>query len=127
MWQNEFKPDVVEWGQRGILECAKILDQLKAPLPDEVEAMAGQEVERESPISTGPEAPVQANGEKGTDGLTDAGSVLSELPDIADEATPSKRQKELTLEEYEAMLDAENAPGGFLEGGDIPGARHHDA
>lgn len=60
------------------------------------------------------------------DGLTDPGSVLSEPPEL-DEDRPTKRQREMTLEEYEAMLDAENGPGGFLEGGDIAGAARQNA
>jgi hypothetical protein len=36
------------------------------------------------------------------------------------ELPPMKRARgQLSLEEYEAMLDAEDEPGGFLEGGDI--------
>lgn len=44
----------------------------------------------------------------------------SPLSDIPPEKKP--RTGEMTLEEYEAMLDAEadaDGPGGFLEGGDI--------
>jgi len=36
------------------------------------------------------------------------------------ELPPMKKARgEMSLEEYEAMLDAEEGPGGFLEGGDI--------
>ena len=92
---------MVEWGQRGILECAKILDQLKAPLPDEVEAMArGEEADLAGseekalikPISTAPIEVVEIDAETGLDGLTDPGSKLSEPPDLENEEyePPSK-------------------------------------
>ena len=115
------------------MECAKILDQMKAPLPDEVEEMARGEADvgKEKPgkpVSTAVvEAGKAGEPELGTDGTTDPGSVLSEPANLEDEAPPKKRRKDLTLEEYEAMLDAENGPGGFLEGGDIAGASHQDA
>ena len=51
--QNEFKPEVEQWGQKGTLELAKILDCAKGPVsidpnpggevPDEVEEMAKKE------------------------------------------------------------------------------------
>jgi hypothetical protein len=49
------------------------------------------------------------------------GSPLSDLPGLDDQV--AKRAKVdgpgMSLEEYEAMLDAEDGEGGFLEGGDI--------
>ena len=39
---------------------------------------------------------------------------------------PDRTQAGMSVEEYEAMLDAEQ-DGGFLEGGDIAGAVHQDA
>lgn len=48
------------------------------------------------------------------------GSPLSELPDLDPVAKKAKVEEAgMTLEEYEAMLDAEDGEGGFLEGGDI--------
>ena len=130
---------MVEWGQRGILECAKILDQLKAPLPDEAEDMArGEDTDlvgseetaqtHTKPVSTAPIEVVEIDAETGLEELTNPESRLSEPPDLDGEGDEpaSKRQKEMTLEEYEAMLDAENGPGGFLEGGDIANSVHQD-
>ncbi len=51
----------------------------------------------------------------------DLSSVLSEPPtfdDVKREEEPPKK-KRMTVEEYEAMLDAEDGEGGFLEAGDI--------
>jgi hypothetical protein len=54
----------------------------------------------------------------------EAGSPLSDLPEA--EGRELKKAKVeaagMTLEEYEAMLDAEDGEGGFLEAGDIPEA-----
>lgn len=133
-WQNAFKPDTVEWGQRATLECVKILDQLKSPLTsdaDDMEAMAQAEaaaVKQETeesqakPIST----VIPSDGSDIPDDLSD----LSDPPPLPeDEAAEVKAEigepqgppakKQMTLEEYEAMLDAEDAEGGFLEAGDI--------
>jgi len=103
---------------------------MRAPLPDEVEEMARgeagvapeEEVEEPvnagaiKPISTEPVGPVELIENEaenaGTDGRTVRGSVLIEPPDLNDR--PGKKPREMTLEEYEAMLDAENAPGRFL-------------
>lgn len=116
-----------EWGQRATLECVKILDQMKAPVSDDVEEMAKKEAEEphtnglnrtasmEKPISTAIPSSDPA----------DSDSVLSEPPEEAeaeDDARPP-RKKQMTVEEYEAMLDAEDAEGGFLEAGDIAPAR----
>jgi len=58
--------------------------------------------------------------------IPDTSSELSEPPSPSlaavkteDEERPTKK-KRMTLEEYEAMLDAEDGEGGFMEGGDIP-------
>jgi hypothetical protein len=50
----------------------------------------------------------------------EAGSPISDLPDL-DPAAKRARVEEagMTLEEYEAMLDAEDGEGGFLEAGNI--------
>jgi hypothetical protein len=108
------------------LECSKILDQLKSTptpyepnLPNEVEAMAAAELES---------MPKPETLDEITDNLSDA---LSEPPPLSSDRDeydlpPMKRARttgggggEMSLEEYEAMLDAEDGPGGFLEGGDI--------
>jgi len=56
------------------------------------------------------------------------GSPLSEPPEEGEgratkKAKTTAKTTGMTLEEYEAMLDAEaeaeNGPGGFMEGGDI--------
>lgn len=58
----------------------------------------------------------------------------SPLSDVPDEAEPDRKKlreevKGMTIEEYEAMLDAEaqDGEGGFLEGGDIPEATEQNA
>lgn len=54
------------------------------------------------------------------DALSDGVSDLSEPPPMDDEDIyePVAKRSKMSLEEYEAMLDAE-AEGGFLEGADI--------
>lgn len=115
--QNAFKPDVTEWGQRGTIECALILDQMKDAIPEEAEAQAKDESSPPPPLaSSEPSDPPE---------LDDLELDLEEVVD--DDAPPMKRSKQMTLEEYEAQLDAEELGGGFLEGGDIAGAEHQDA
>jgi hypothetical protein len=62
-----------------------------------------------------------------SDALDDTSSILSDPPDIdvkpkrkpSFEEQQPLRKKQMTVEEYEAMLDAEDGEGGFLEAGDI--------
>lgn len=117
--QNEFKPDVVEWGQRGFLQCSKILDQAKGPvtLPPE----GPPEDLKTDPVASSSK-PIQTGQVE--DGDEREESPLSDIPDLAE--PDRKKLKEgdaggMTLEEYEAMLDAEaeNGEGGYLEAGDI--------
>jgi hypothetical protein len=49
-----------------------------------------------------------------------AGSPLSDLPDLDPVSKRAKVEEAgMSLEEYEAMLDAEDGEGGFLEAGGI--------
>lgn len=126
-FKNEFKPDVVEWGQRGFLQCSKILDQAKGPVnvppegpPDDLETDT-----KTKAVPTNSK-PVRKGGLEGEDDRDE--SPLSDIPE-PDLAEPDRKKvKEgegggggMTLEEYEAMLDAEaeNGEGGYLEAGDI--------
>jgi hypothetical protein len=129
---------VEQWGQKGTLELAKILDCAKGPVdlsaaadgvPDEVEEMAKLE-------SAGPALSRQASATDklvqttvtGADGEEydfgdDDGSILSEPPDQDDEDGPiSKKPRTSALEEYDAKLDAADQEGGFMEGVGIHGA-----
>ncbi|WWC93028.1 uncharacterized protein L201_007992 [Kwoniella dendrophila CBS 6074] len=112
---NEFKPDVVEWGQKGTLELAKVLDQVKSP----IEEHTSEDIEG-YPVKSDPSDPVTPIS-KPQDELPS-----SPLSDIKDEQTTPKKEikEELSVEEYEALLDAQDGPGGFLEGGDIYGAEY---
>ena len=117
--QNEFKPDVVEWGQKGILQCSRILDQAKGPVTDQFEGPPED-------LDVGPTRPsikpVMSGGDVGLE-EDEMGSPLSELPDLHPESKRAKVEEAgMSLEEYEAMLDAEDAEdgeGGFLEAGGI--------
>jgi len=108
---------VVEWGQKGFLQCAKILDQAKGPVAIETE---GPPDDLDLGPSRPPIKPVMSGGEAGLDD-TELGSPLSDLPEIEDPVHKRAKVDEagMSLEEYEAMLDAEDGEGGFLEGGDI--------
>jgi hypothetical protein len=118
--QNEFKPDVVEWGQKGFLQCSRILDQAKGPVA---------ETTAEGPpddLDIGPSRPAIKPVRSGGDleELNEVGSPLSDLPEI--EGRELKKAKveaaDMTLEDYEAMLDAEDGEGGYMEAEDIPEA-----
>ena len=112
----------------------KILDQLKAPLTtdaDDMEAMAQAEAAAaQQDIAEGQTKPISTVIPSDGPGIPDDLSDLSDPPplpgvdaaegkaEIGDlDEPPTKKQ--MTLEEYEAMLDAEDAEGGFLEAGDI--------
>ena len=122
----------MEWGQRGILECAKILDQLKAPIPDEAETIVAKENGIELPTDdVSPAQPInivalagdKPQAAREIDQEDEEVSALSDPPAPGEDLyQPIAKKPKMTLEEYEAMLDAENAEGGFFEGGDIPGA-----
>ena len=113
------------------MECAKILDQLKAPIPDEAETIAAKENGIELPTDVSPTQPInivalagdKPQAAREIDQEDEEGSALSDPPAPGEDLyQPITKKPKMTLEEYEAMLDAENAEGGFLEGGDIPGA-----
>jgi hypothetical protein len=137
--QREFKPDVVEWGQRGTLELVKVLDQAAGPLSAEAVAAT------DAPATTVPAAetakpghsalkPVRSGDVAGAADLEGAGDMAEDgdadpiplenqrLPPTDEElAEPAskKRKGDMTVEEYEAMLDAEDQAGGFYDAVDI--------
>ncbi|KAK8849477.1 hypothetical protein IAR55_004810 [Kwoniella newhampshirensis] len=116
---NDFKPDVVEWGQRGILELAKVLETVKGPI-------ATDDAEKKAQL------PSSSQTAPSSDPIDDPDikDIKEDLDpdgkeDVAEEERSRKKVKvEMTVEEYEALLDAEDGAGGFLEGGDIAGAVH---
>jgi len=117
--QNEFKPDVVEWGQKGILQCSRILDQAKGPVTDQIE---GPPEDLDVGPTRPPIKPVMSGGDVGLE-EEEIGSPLSDLPDLDPESKRAKVEEAgMSLEEYEAMLDAEDAEdgeGGVLKAGGI--------
>ncbi|WVF68646.1 hypothetical protein IAT40_003416 [Kwoniella sp. CBS 6097] len=138
---NEFKPDVVEWGQKGTLELVKVLDQIKNPVEGDAELSdTPVSVKKEENVALiKSESEMDEAGLKGDEVIKEgSGSPLSPPPDtlddvkqednVEDSGCDSSVKKELTVEEYEALLDAEaeDMGGGFLEGGDIHGAEHQE-
>lgn len=103
----DFRPEVKEWGGRGEIRCAKILGLRKegyskgsAPPPK------GEEPTLVSEGSEGPPVGVTTPTIEG-DGKKDDGTIQDEEPD-------SKKLRpgpSMTLEEYEAALDADDAFG----------------
>lgn len=99
--QANFKPDVGGWGQKGLLHCATILEQIK----DRPEAVV---VREEKPAADAEDHAAEANTPLRT---------LSADESAGDEARPVKRVKtEMSVEEYEEMLDREEDGdgGGFI-------------
>lgn len=114
---------MVEWGQKGFLQCAKILDQVKAPIGTTVSDGPPDD------LDIGPSKPAIKPVRSGVDLDEDAEAVVSPLSDLPDGEGPELKKAKveaagMTVEEYEAMLDAEaqDGEGGFLEAGDIPEA-----
>ncbi|RSH93530.1 hypothetical protein EHS25_007888 [Saitozyma podzolica] len=136
---REFKPDVVEWGQRGTLELVKVLDQAAGPVS--AEAVAATDTPATTlpvaetakpgytalkPVRSGdiPEAAdLEGDGDVAEDGDADAIPLEHEHvpPDEEERAEPAakKLKADMTVEEYEAMLDAEDQAGGFYDAVDI--------
>jgi hypothetical protein len=137
--QREFKPDVVDWGQRGTLELVKVLDQAAGPVS--AEAVAATDTPATTlpvaetakpgytalkPVRSGdiPEAAdLEGDGDVAEDGDADAIPLEHEHvpPDEEERAEPAakKLKADMTVEEYEAMLDAEDQAGGFYDAVDI--------
>lgn len=139
--QNEFKPEVEQWGQKGTLSLAKILDCAKGPVdlsvdaagevPDEVEEMAkleagagaGPSLSRQGSMNakpvnstTGGEGdPAQDDGDESD--LSEAPSPSAYEPVSPQQGSGKKRQKMMTTADYDALLDedAYALEGGFLE------------
>lgn len=91
----DFRPNVEGWGKKGEVRCQSILAMRRKPTPNEVNL----------PPTDGsgpPSAPVKMN--------TSAESSRVEKPDDQDQEQQSdmKRARTMTLEEYEAALDAED-------------------
>ena len=94
---------MIEWGQRGVLSCAKILNQLKESPANEDSALP----DVDKPIS-------RTVG----DSTSSAESVEPDPAEIPDDEPPAKKRPR--VEDYQAILEAENGEGGFLDAGDIP-------
>lgn len=106
----------MEWGQKGFLQCSRILDQAKGPVETTNE---GPPEDLDVGPSRPPIKPIMSGDDVGFD-EGEAGSPLSDLPDLDAVSKRAKvEQAGMSLEEFEAMLDAEDGEGGFLEGGGI--------
>ena len=94
--RNDFKPEVEQWGQRGIVQCVAILDCAKGPVP----SSSRPELQEEEAEKLAADKDLE---------LSPAPSIHGSLPpeSKSDSDMDGKRQKTMTLEEYEAMLDDE--------------------
>lgn len=101
--KNEFKPDVVEWGQRGELELNKVLEFIK----DENNVKEGDNQEH-SVMKPAASVSAPTSPPIGT-----TRQLQQEAPD--DERANKKPKPNMTVEEYEAMLDAEYLQGDLPE------------
>jgi hypothetical protein len=76
------------------------------------------------PVKSGEEIILGGEDELDPERKEEEGSPLSDLPDILEQEPKRARvdPSGMSLEEYEAMLDAEaeEGEGGFLEAGNIP-------
>lgn len=135
--QGQFKPDVTGWGQRGTLSIAKILETMKDKVADAEVGLNGEEEAKETAQSTETGADGEADGsvrrskrlkvdkgedtksakdnEDGKDGDEDAQNTESKDAPSA-EPPASSEKPGMTVEEYEAMLDAEAADWDFPDG-----------
>lgn len=101
----DFRPDVKAWGGRGEVRCAKILDLRKqspsrrAGLSPKGEEKPGLDKEDDGP-PVGVTAPEQEEYIKNEEGEQGEGEP---------EAKKARTGVHMTLEEYEAALDADDA------------------
>lgn len=100
--KNEFKPDVVEWGQRGELELDKVLEFIK----DENNVKEGDNQEHSVMKPASVSAPTSPP-------IGTTRQLQQGAPD--DERANKKPKPNMTVEEYEAMLDAEYLQGDLPE------------
>ncbi|WVO23265.1 uncharacterized protein IAS62_004614 [Cryptococcus decagattii] len=100
---NEFKPDVVEWGQRGELELDKVLEFIKDESNVKERDNQEQSVMKPTASDSAPTSPP----------IGTTRQLQQEAPD--DERANKKPKPNMTVEEYEAMLDAEYLQGDLPE------------
>jgi hypothetical protein len=105
--KNDFKPDVVNWGQRGSVSIAKILEQIKTPVDKQPEGATG---------SASEETPAEETEKKETsEPMTPKKMEVPATPRKIEVSPPAKRAKldtdGMSLEEYEAMLDVDFEEG----------------
>ncbi|EJT48821.1 hypothetical protein A1Q1_02156 [Trichosporon asahii var. asahii CBS 2479] len=135
-----FKPDVTGWGQRGTLSVAKILETMKDKAADAetgAEPDADEKVKKADASAPGtkPEGDEQTEGAvrrskrlktgqeedpkpaKGVEIAKDTGPADKEGKSKAPSSDqPGTEKPGMTVEEYEAMLDAEAADWDFPDG-----------
>ena len=94
----EFRPDVPGWGAKGEVRCEKILEQRK------------QRAEAETKADPDAEGSGSGGVVKYEDGSGHGGSAPSgaENPDEPASKKPKTESGGMSLEEYEAMLDADD-------------------
>lgn len=117
----------MEWGQRGGVSVAEILNQIKTSETVEVEEAGEKDEAGEGtkPLSQKIASPATSDSSlspaPSLEGEVKAGSgeVQTSATATETDAPPAKRQKEMTLEEYEAMLDEDEAGGGFMDAADL--------
>lgn len=132
--QGQFKPDVTGWGQRGTLSVAKILETMK-------DKVADAEAEPGSGAGAGPEPNVESDSDKvaegsarrskrlkrndgpdtkpadGSEETNEGGEKNAQNAESKDAPSAAAAPKPgMTVEEYEAMLDAETADWDFPDG-----------
>lgn len=102
--ENEFKPDVVEWGQKGELELDKVLEFIK----DENSAKEGDNQGHSvmKPAAASVSAPTSPP-------IGTIRQLQQEAPD--DERVNKQPKPNMAVEEYEEMLDAEYLQGDLPE------------
>ena len=99
----EFRPDVSGWGAKGEVRCAMILEQRKKTTKAEEKADAKTSEKEGEAQQTGAFVKYETGG--GGD------DPQPPIADVADEPSSKKLKTDdegLSLEEYEAMLDADN-------------------